>query len=119
MGTQLTDVLIELSTPSKRREFQKDPQAFAEARGLSTEDQRALLEGDSAALWKGAKSVEHDDPAQQFNRLAYRASDLLIEIDPVIEVHVETNSLTAELPTGAEQLVVDEEGRLYKVAVAA
>ncbi|MCK1466848.1 hypothetical protein IVB25_00160 [Bradyrhizobium sp. 193] len=119
MGTKLTDVLIELSTPSKRREFQKDPRAFAEARGLSTEDQRALLDGDSAALWKGAKSVEHDDPAQQFNRLAQRASDLLIEIDPVIEVHIETNSLTAELPSGAEQLVVDEEGRLYKVAAAA
>lgn len=115
MGTALADVLVELSSPKQRAEFKKDPERFLADRPLSEKEKDALTNGDLALIWRHAKSVDTEDPSQQFNRLDHRTSDLLIEIDPVVELHVEHNDLTAAYPEGAKQTIVDDEGRLFRL----
>jgi len=115
MGVHFADLLIELSSPIKRAEYERDPVAFLGSRGITAVEAEALAAEDGSRLWQHARSVESDDPRQQFNRLSLRVSDLLVEIDPVVEVHIENNHLTAEFPEGTQQIVVGKDGRLYKL----
>jgi hypothetical protein len=110
MTTRLTDLLIELSDPAKLTAFNTDPAGYTTGRGLSACDLEVLLARDRAGLRKHSQSVDTADPNQQFNR--YLLSDLLIEIDPVVELHLEAHDMVAE--TGPGMVFVDENGLLFR-----
>jgi hypothetical protein len=118
MGIALTKLLVELADPKVRAELKADPEKFLAGWDLSALERDAVKSGDLSLLWRHARSVPDAGPEQQFNRLDHRSSDLLIEIDPVVEIHVEHNSLTAAYPEGMRQTIVGEDGLLYDVADA-
>jgi hypothetical protein len=120
MGVAFTDALIALSSPSCRAEFKRDPDSFLSGRGLSDGEVEALLAGDGGPMWLHARSTTTNDPLQQFNRFV-EGDGMVINVEPLIEAHVENlvehlmqliNSVAVN-PLG--QLIVDEEGRVYRV----
>ena len=112
MSVAFTDALIALANPSCRAEFKRDPAGFLAGRGLSEREAEILLAGDSGPMWLHAQSTTDNDPSQQFNRFT-SADELLIEIEPMVEYHVEQNDNIAVSSLG--QLIVDEEGRVYRI----
>lgn len=120
MGVAFTDALIALSNPSRRAEFERDPDAFVGSFGLSEEEAKVLLAGDSGPMWLHARSTTADDPSQQFNRWV-KPDDLVINIEPLIEAHVENlvehlmQLINSVAVNSLGHLIVDEEGRVYQV----
>jgi hypothetical protein len=117
MSVEFTDTLIDLSRPSCRAAFSRNPREFLRDRGLSDAEQNAILNNNLGAMWRHARSVNSPDPEQQFNRHVAKPDDLLIEIEPSLEMHQENvNGLVGEGAIAAlGQLIVDDEGRLYRV----
>jgi len=112
MGVAFTDVLIELSRPSARALFKRDPAAYLSGRRLTDDEVSALLKGELGSLFRYAQSTQSSGPSQQFGR-HQQANDLLIEIDPVVELHTENNDNIAVGALG--QVVVDAAGQYYRV----
>ena len=114
MGIPLTDLLVDLSSPKIRAEYDRDPIKFLSSRGLSAVELDAVATLNLALIWQHAKSIDTDDSTQQFNRLSRPTADTLIEIHPVVELHQEINHQTATFP-GTEQIMIGEDGRLYRL----
>jgi hypothetical protein len=112
MSVALTDILLELADPASLTRFNRDRNAYLEGTSLNQEDKDCLLAGDLSRIFLNARSVESDDPDQQFNR--YHANEPLIEIDPVVELHLANDQITA---AGAGMRFIDENGLLYRAVL--
>jgi hypothetical protein len=108
MSVALTDILLELADPAKLAQFNQDPSGYLENSVLTSEEKTVLLNRDMRRIGVNAQSMEGHDKTQQFNR---HAVDVLIEIDPVVELHLSNEQVTV---AGQGMTFVDENGLLYR-----
>ena len=66
MSLAFTDVLIEISDPTKLVSFQADPQAFISRYSLTEGEKQALLSGDSSRVRMFARSTAPGEKADFF-----------------------------------------------------
>jgi len=116
MATALTDLLIELSDPLRYADFQRDPDAFLANSELNAEERSAFLSRELSKIRRCAKSIESDDPNQQFNRFTNPA--LLVDMpefvhDPA-EVELDHNPSGQDAVHGRGALYVDQNGTYYR-----
>jgi hypothetical protein len=93
MSTALTDLLIELSDPLKRKFFFADRQSFISKYQLSGEEIAALENRDRLHLRRLARAIpdrERDNTYSQFSRYDDRriSYDVAVAVD-IHELHVE------------------------------
>jgi len=112
MSVALTDVLIELAKPTSRAAYERDPETFLNGRGLTDEEINAVREANVGAIRFYARSSASLDPTQQFNRYV-KNNDILIEIEPMVEQHMEHHDQIAVHDLGPT--AVDETGRLFRI----
>jgi hypothetical protein len=117
MSTALTDLLIAVSDPGVLLRYRTDPERTMDEYGLSTEEKVALRSGSAGKIRLHAISVSTvpttDTDYRQFTSArAASFNPALVEVDPVVEVHLQENEQVAI--TGKGQLFVDSSGQLFR-----
>ena len=117
MSLALTDLLIEVAEPAKLQLYRSDPEAFMSAASLTEDDKEALRSGRLSRIRMLANAVSPEDESE----LSYRQfgpsrtatfNPALIEVEPMVEVHVQAQENVAAAGTG--QLFVDKSGQLFR-----
>ena len=115
MSVAITDLLIELADPKRAADFLKDPTRFLDAHELTDAERDAVLSRDLRKLRLLARSIDSDDPNQQFNRFNNPA--IVVELDLVhdpAEVELDHSDPGREAVDGRGALYVDANGVYYR-----
>lgn len=117
MSLALTDLLIDVTDPTRMKMFTSDPEAFMKSFGLSDDEKAALRTGTASKIRLHATSVlvkplDPDEYRQFTSARAASFNPALVEIDPVVEVHLQENEQVAI--TGRGQLFIDNLGQMYR-----
>lgn len=115
MSVLFTDILLSLTSPSKRAEFARNPREFLAGRGLTEAEIAALISGDAGAIYVRAHGTSPSGH-QQFPRLGSSGEP---ESDVDVETETETDAdVQIDMVVGIQssQVYVDDSGRLYRLA---
>ncbi|WP_192560694.1 hypothetical protein [Pseudomonas allokribbensis] len=112
MSTVFTDFLLATSRPATLMRFISNKEHVMNELLLSEEEKEAVRSGIASQMRKYAISIEHESEskAQFTSERTLQFNPALIEIEPVVEIHITVDQSTVEIPN---QLFKDASGQLF------
>lgn len=112
MSTAFTEFLLATSQPAVLLRFMANKEAVMNELQLSDEEKEAVRSGVASQMRKHAVSLESgaEKKAQFTTERTLQFNPALIEIEPVVEIHIEVDQSTIEIPS---QLFQDADGRMF------
>ncbi|RKU00562.1 hypothetical protein C7H84_26080 [Burkholderia sp. Nafp2/4-1b] len=112
MSTAFTDFLLATSHPETLIRFLANREVVMDEYGLSDEEKSDVRNGIASHMRKHAVSLEDglEARAQFTPERTLQFNPALIEIDPVVEIHITVDQSTVEIPN---QIYVAQNGQLF------
>lgn len=112
MSTTFTNFLLATSRPATLLRYMANKEGVMDELGLNDEEKEAVRSGAASQMRKHAVSIEGDaeDKAQFTNKRTLQFNPALIEIEPVVEIHIEVDQTAIEIP---DQLFRDSRGEIF------